>query len=144
MHDHAHNGIHLAEHVGGRHPERHQPLLCQPPVPPFVARRIIAPIMGGAIHLDRKAGPVAEEVEHIGPQRMLVPELESAGPGSKLPPEQHLGKAHPPAKPARAMNGHARTLAARNTHPKSAFPDSARTPPPPFGRSPSPAKAGED
>jgi hypothetical protein len=59
-----------------------------------------------AIHLDRDAGGLAEEVEHKRPKGMLLPELQAFGSQTKHSPKPDLGRAHSFSKLARLMAGH--------------------------------------
>ena len=98
--DRGNHRIHVSRHVNRRHPQHAEPVLPYESNSHLVMSGALT-IMRRAIHFDDKPRTQAAEVDHIGPNRMLLAKLQPKRLSAKLLPQQHLGIGHFPPQPAR-------------------------------------------
>src|SRR5690606_34245525 len=89
-----HHAFKVAENLRGGNAQRSIAFLEQSRVVLGVTLRARREIVRVAVHLDAKPGFQAAEVHRKSPERMLLPELESARPRPQRRPEQPLGRRH--------------------------------------------------
>jgi len=83
----AYYGAKILKHIDRPDSQDANPAQSQPFVANGVALRLIPARMDSTIDLDSKIDLRTVEVEHIGPGRMLVSELQFARPFPKLRPQ---------------------------------------------------------
>ncbi len=76
------HGGQIAPDFDGWDAERTNTLLCQPSVPRLVPGCDLRKIMCHAVNLDGESGRPAEEIQHVGTNRMLTPELQTTWAGT--------------------------------------------------------------
>ena len=85
-HDRIGRGIGVVQHLTRGDPHQLQPVFLEEAGPPLVAHGPIAPLVRLAVHLDRQTRGRAIEIQHIVADRVLAPELRTAGaPPQALP-----------------------------------------------------------
>jgi hypothetical protein len=105
VNDSAQHRVQIMQDFDGGNSHGPDSSLVQPCVAGVVAGGPITPFVRLAVHLDRKAGVAAEEIERVGSGWVLPAEFEMLGPRAKDLPEQDLGETHRAAKTTRLPDG---------------------------------------